>query len=424
MKIRRLLLIFLTSALFLTPLTARAQQAFTSSWGGMVSFTFDDGYRNIYENALPIFQKYGEVGSFFPVVGAIENNEDWIVTWPQLLKFKEAGWEIGSHTMTHPDLRTLTDAEVDNELKNSKTILANHGIDVKTLAFPYGDYNARVLDYTTRYYENSREFGANALNGIDCNRYLITIKEVSATTPPEEAIAWIADAVQQKKWLVLVLHEIVTGTPGDYQYNAADLERIVAYVATNKIPAPTIQQAMAWRQGTLGPNLIKNPKLEQRDGSGWACDWSRNDLTDISVEPVSVERLFSSDQHLKIVGGSQENTASPAIVKLPNNKRPYLLSFFLEMTNVGKNGGAEIYLDEYNAQGNWISGKWLGGFYAKTFGMPGYLYQPSSPLVEQVGIDIYSVAGGNVTFFGDNFYFGVILRAPAFLPAINLLLLD
>jgi peptidoglycan/xylan/chitin deacetylase (PgdA/CDA1 family) len=424
MKIRRLLIMFLTSALFITPHTARAQ-ALTSSWGGMVSFTFDDGDRNIYENAFPIFQKYGKVGVFFPVVGAIENQEDWIVTWPQVLEFKAAGWEIGSHTMTHPQLPTLTDAELDYELKTSKIILANHGIDAKTLAFPYGDYDARVLDYTTRYYENSREFGARALNGLDLNRYLIVIKEVSATTRPEEAIAWIEDAVQKKKWLVLVLHEIVTGTPGDYQYNAADLDRIVAYVAANKIPAPTIQQAMASRQSILGPNLIKNPKLEQRDASGWARDWSRNDLTNISVEPVSVARLFSSNQHLKILGSlSKENIASPAFIKLPDTKRPYLLSFFLELTNVGQNGGVEIYIDEYNAQGDWISGKWLGGVYATAFGVPGYLYQPSSSLVDQVGIYIYSLYGGNVTFFGSNFYFGVVPRTPAFLPGIYPLLLD
>jgi len=424
MKIRRLLLIFLTSALFLNPLTTQAQQVFPPSWGGMVSFTFDDGDRNIYKNALPIFKKYGKVGSIFPVVADIEENEDWSVTWPQLVEFKEAGWEIGSHTMTHRDLTALTDADVDYELKNSKIILANHGIEVKTLAFPYGNYNARVLDYTTRYYENSRKAWGEPLNGIGCNRYLITIREVSPTTLPDEVIAWIADAVAQKKWLVLLLHGIVTGIPGNYQYNAADLERIVAYVAANNIPAPTIQQAMAWRQGTLGPNLIKNPELEQKDQSGWACDWSRTDLTNISVEPVSVARLFSSNQHLKIVAGSQENVASPAIIKLPDNKRTYLFSFFLEKTNIGEDGGAEVYLNEYNAQGYWIGGKWLGGVYVNTFSMPGYTYQPSSPLVEQVAIDIYSVPDYDVTFFGDNFYFGVYPRSPAILPAINLLLLN
>ncbi len=424
MKIKKLLIIFLTSAVFFAPITASAQQGFPPSWGGMVTFTLDDGYRNNYENALPIFRKYGVVGTFFPVVGDIENNEEWSVTWPQVLEFKEAGWEIGSHSMTHAELSTLPDADLDYELKNSKIILANHGIDAKTLAFPYGDYDDRVLDYTTRYYENSRTYGGEPLNGIDCDRYLITIRDVSATTLPEEVMAWIDDAVQKKQWLVLVLHEIVTGTPGDYQYNAADLERIVAYVSTRQILAPTIQQAMAWRQDTLGPNLIKNARLELLDGSGWACDWSRNDSTNIAVEPVSVARLFSSGQHLKIVGGSQVELASPALIKLPDNKRPYLLSFFLEVTSIDRKGGAEIYIDEYNAQGEWISGKWLGGVYETTFSMPGFVYQPSSPQVEQVKIDIYSVAGGNVTFFGDNFYFGVYPRLPVVIPAINLLLLD
>lgn len=418
MNVKKYLLIILTAAFLLSPHAARAK----ATWTGMVSFNFDDGHKSVYENALPVFKKYQVLGSIFPVVGAIEDHEDWIVTWPQLLEFKEAGWEIGSHTMTHANLTTISDAQIDYELEESQRILAEHSIIAKTLVFPYNAYNARVLDYTTRYYENSRTIGG--FNGFDCNRYLIVCKDLSATTKPEEAIAWINEAIQKKMWLVLMMHEIVTGPPGDYQYNVADLEEIVAYVAAHNIPAPTMQEAMARRQAALGPNLIENPNLENLDPSGWAIDWSRNHVTQISIEPTTVARVFSSKNRLKIVGSSQKNIARTNIIKLPGNKHHFFFSFFTEVMTTGQNPGAEIYLSEFDNNDQWLGGQWLGGFYEDTFGMPGYLYQPSSQQVRKVMIEFYTIPGANITIWGDNFYFGFIKRRKYVPAIINMLLVN
>lgn len=407
----------LTAAFFLTPFATlaqataaatQAQEVPSSSWRGMVTFTFDDANKNIYENALPIFQKYGVVGTLSPIVGAIENQEDWIVTWPQLQEFHKAGWEIGSHTMTHANLTELADADLDYELRVSKRLLARHGIAAKTLIFPFNNYDPRVLDYTSRYYENSRGLAGEETNGIACDRYEILCREVSATTRPDEVIGWIKEAVGKQVWLVLMLHEVVPGTPKDYQYNAGDLEKIVAFVVDNKTPAPTIKQAMAMRQAALGPNLIKNPKLDNLDNSGWARNWTRNEVNQVLVEPVTVKRVFSNKNRLKIMGSSHQNMANPAMIKLKDNKRPYLLSFFAEVATEGENGGVGICVDEFDANGNWLNYQWLGGFYWYTCGMPAYIYQPSSPLVAQVMIDIFTDTDAKVNFGGDNFFFGIV----------------
>ncbi|MDD2902372.1 MAG: polysaccharide deacetylase family protein [Syntrophales bacterium] len=416
MNVKKYILIILTGAFLFTPHTAQSKAA----WTGMVSFNFDDGHKSVYENALPVFKKYQIVGSIFPVVGAIEDQEDWIVTWPQLSEFQAAGWEVGSHTMTHPHLTTLSAAQVDYELGESQRILAEHGIIAKTLVFPYNSYNSLVLDYTTRYYENSRTVGE--FNGFDCNRYLIVCKEVSAATTPEEAIAWIQEAVQKKMWLVLMMHEIVTGPPAGYQYNVADLEKIVTYVAAHNIPAPNMQEALARRQADLGPNLIANPNLEYLDPFGWAIAWSRNNASQVSVEPAPVARVFSSGNRLKIVGSPQKNIASTNIIELPDYKPRFFFSFFAAVTNAGQDAEAEIYLDEFDANGQWLGGQWLGGFYEDTWGLPGYLYQPSSHQVRKIMIDIYTIPGANITIWGDNFYFGFIKRRKHLPAIVNILL--
>jgi hypothetical protein len=292
----------------------------------------------------------------------------------------------------------------------SKKLLADYDLTAKTVVFPYSSFDARVLDYATRYYENSRGFTSKELNGIDCDRYAVLSREVTAATQPDEVISWIKEAMETQKWLVLLLHDVVTGTPKDYQYNAGDLEKIVAFVADNNILAPTIDQAMDLRQAALGPNLIKNPKLENVDKSGWALNWTRNNADQVLVAKGSVRRLFSTKNRLIITGGSSQNAASPALIKLKDNKRPYLLSFFAEVATEGINGGIGVCVDEFDAAGNWLNYQWLGGFYWHNFGLPAFIYQPSSPAVAQVMIIINADAKAKVDFRGDNFFFGILKK--------------
>jgi peptidoglycan/xylan/chitin deacetylase (PgdA/CDA1 family) len=72
-----------------------------------VVLTFDDGYRDAFENAFPILQKYGFVGTFFIITDRVTFGEPAYATWDQIVEMHNAGMDIQSHTRTHPDLRGL-----------------------------------------------------------------------------------------------------------------------------------------------------------------------------------------------------------------------------------------------------------------------------------------------------------------------------
>jgi len=118
-----------------------------------VAITFDDGYKNWYTNVLPICQKYNITGTIF-LLGDPNNadrselkNNLPLLKKHEILGFLEAGWEIGSHTMTHSDLRNRSYDKLIEEITFSKKILEqNLGIDVKYLAYPRGIYSNQVLD--------------------------------------------------------------------------------------------------------------------------------------------------------------------------------------------------------------------------------------------------------------------------------------
>ena len=107
-----------------------------------VVFTFDDGYENMFNVAYPIMKKYGLVGTVFVITDLVAP-KDWrgkkTMTWEQLTELYKNGWDIGSHTASHPWLMKISLKQVVNELKRSKVTLENHGFNVAGIGYAAGD---------------------------------------------------------------------------------------------------------------------------------------------------------------------------------------------------------------------------------------------------------------------------------------------
>lgn len=74
-----------------------------------VILTFDDGYRDAYENALPLLKKYGMRATFFIVTDFIHAGHPAYLTWPMVQALNDAGMSIENHTRSHADLRRRND---------------------------------------------------------------------------------------------------------------------------------------------------------------------------------------------------------------------------------------------------------------------------------------------------------------------------
>jgi peptidoglycan/xylan/chitin deacetylase (PgdA/CDA1 family) len=368
---------------------------------GRVSLTFDDANDGIYTYGLPALKQYNIKATIYPIVGGVENNEEWLMDWTQLTDLKNAGWEVGSHSMTHPSMSTLTDDQIEYELSQSKLVLANHGFAAKSFAFPYGDYNYNVLDRVTRHYESSRMAWGNINNFPD--RYLIKVREITKNTSVATVQTWINSAVTNKQWLVLMFHDIVSGTPSDYQYKASNLALIAKYLRSKNIPTPTITEGLNFN---LGTNLIKNGNLEEDDGTGWAKGWTRDDTTAITRINAPVTRIYSSGKVVQLLGAASSKTLNPTKITLPSSTATYNLSMLADVPDA--TGGTGVWIDEYNSAGDWISGKWAGGIYEPTVSMPSYKYKPSSYRVKAIDINFYTEPqASGFLCRADNFYFGL-----------------
>ena len=128
-----------------------------------LALTFDDGYQSLWTFARPVMLKAGFTGTIFVITDFIGRLNTWDVNlggrlfrhldWNQIRDFVRNGFEIGSHTASHPDLTALTDRRLKDELTRSKAVLEDKtGKPVRFLSFPFGRHNRRVV-------EASRETG-------------------------------------------------------------------------------------------------------------------------------------------------------------------------------------------------------------------------------------------------------------------------
>lgn len=123
--------------------------------GKVVAITFDDGYLDTLELALPVLNTFGFSATCYVVSGRTGQYNDWdaaelnvqkkLMTDEQIRAWHAAGMEVGAHTRTHPRLTKCTDEELQAELAGSKADLeALTGAPVTQFCYPYGDLDARV----------------------------------------------------------------------------------------------------------------------------------------------------------------------------------------------------------------------------------------------------------------------------------------
>lgn len=123
-----------------------------------VILTFDDAYENILKYAFPLMQSYGYTGTLFVVSGYVGKWNDWDVnlgnirfrhlSWRQLEELSRYGFEIGSHSVHHPDLTRVDKHRIIQEVNRSKREIENRlGMEIGFIAFPFGRYNASVISH-------------------------------------------------------------------------------------------------------------------------------------------------------------------------------------------------------------------------------------------------------------------------------------
>ena len=120
-----------------------------------ILITFDDCYQECIDHAVPILEENGFTAVFFVPTECVGSKSHWlmpelgfefpIIDWATVKYLDTNGFQVGSHSMTHPDLTNVTSEDCYKELAESRKVLEEHlGHEVVHLAYPYGLFNDAV----------------------------------------------------------------------------------------------------------------------------------------------------------------------------------------------------------------------------------------------------------------------------------------
>ncbi|MFD5554842.1 polysaccharide deacetylase family protein [Streptomyces sp. NPDC127068] len=121
---------------------------------GLVALTFDDGYADFLDHALPVLRRRGCGATLFVLAGRLGGDNAWdplgarkpLLTADGVREAAAAGVEIGSHGLTHLDLTRVDDAVLHAETHDSRARLRElTGTEVSGFCYPYGTLDARVV---------------------------------------------------------------------------------------------------------------------------------------------------------------------------------------------------------------------------------------------------------------------------------------
>jgi peptidoglycan/xylan/chitin deacetylase (PgdA/CDA1 family) len=110
----------------------------------LVVLTFDDGYADQYQYAVPMLHEYGDAATFYIVTGVLDGPRH--LTWAQLGVMQALGEDIAAHGVQHDDLSRMSPAEQARQIDDSVQELRRRlHAPVGSYCYPSGRFNRTTL---------------------------------------------------------------------------------------------------------------------------------------------------------------------------------------------------------------------------------------------------------------------------------------
>ena len=225
------------------------------SWAepkGIVTLTIDDGYKNIYNEAYPIIKEHNLKASVFMITGLDSFEDSPLMSINELRTLKNNGWDINSHTVTHPHLTKIDLNKAEDEIIQSKKWIVTNNLGYPhAFSYPYGEYNTQITNLVGNNFYFARTT-INGLNSLDINKNLMlktcalwgTKKEGSLETCKQQ----INEAMTEGKWIIIMIHGVVDDdnhpkVNSNYGWTTTEvLEEFAEYLKNNEVTIKTFSE--------------------------------------------------------------------------------------------------------------------------------------------------------------------------------------
>jgi peptidoglycan/xylan/chitin deacetylase (PgdA/CDA1 family) len=166
-----------------------------------VLITFDDGFADFRDAALPALRDRDMAATLYPTTGFLDGRSPGggpMLRWRDLYELFGAGGagdaiEVGGHTHTHPQLDAIPRARAREEISQCKAMLEEVvGAPVRSFAYPHGYSSAAVRAMVREAGYDSACAVRNAFSSASDDRFALARLTVRRDTPLERVDAWLA----------------------------------------------------------------------------------------------------------------------------------------------------------------------------------------------------------------------------------------
>ena len=232
---------------------------------GMVTLTFDDGWKSFYQNGIPILNADGLKATAYLNSGPILDSYTDYMTPSDVASLVSQSFDIGGHTTDHLDLTTPTateaffTAEINADRANLQAMATPEAVDA--FAYPFGAYDDTVIAHVASSgYVGARTVDAG-YNFTNTDPFKLKIQTVAANTPFNTVKSWIDTATSEKAWLILMLHRVTTSSAAcvgieEECITTSSLQQIADYLKNQHVTTPTMHQGLAVLHGGSIPDTI------------------------------------------------------------------------------------------------------------------------------------------------------------------------
>ena len=159
-----------------------------------IILTFDDGYQDTYDVAFHNLKSNEQIGVFYIISGFLGRPE--FMTAPEVKEISDAGMEIGSHTIDHPDLTKLSAEKLSTELIESKSKLESIiGRTIVSFCYPAGQQNAAVDAAVANAGYKTATTTNMAISSTSEEKFALSRLRIN----PEDSLSYFADKIVNYK---------------------------------------------------------------------------------------------------------------------------------------------------------------------------------------------------------------------------------
>lgn len=194
--------------LFVEDRIERAANASGSRETALVAIVFDDAHHS-FRTVLEKMENRNMRGTLYVPTGLI-HRYDFHTKWYFIERANKLGWEIGAHTVNHPDLTKISASEAREEISYSAEHLREQGIETVSFAAPYGESNSDIEKIIMEYYSNNRmAWGETVITPENLDVRALPVFDVSYTGTDIRSMETVVKKSMDSSGLaIIVFHKI------------------------------------------------------------------------------------------------------------------------------------------------------------------------------------------------------------------------